>query len=185
MPPRKAEVADAIDLESMRLDLVPLIDVCFNTIIFFVMCSEMGALSINAGITLPVIDRAETKPPPGILIVNMLNKPGSNNLDADIQVAGDTMDFAGLNKHLILEASQAGEETPEGAAPGLLASKLTVVLRGDKALSFRFVYIFYQICMGTCPKFKSNPVKPPIYKVKLGCGPRDPALGPVVDELVR
>jgi len=124
----------------IKVNLIPLIDMLFNFILFFMCVTEM-AKADKAKVDLPVASKADKDDlTPGRMIVNIMK-------NGDIITFGRTVNNAELETMLALEASVSLTTDP---ASGQLLPMRAIILRVDEATKYEHV----QNVMSACVRHK-------------------------------
>mgnify|MGYP001570012014 CR=1 FL=1 len=124
----------------IKINLIPMIDMLFNFILFFMCVTEMSK-SDKAQMVLP---RAECSVPdvvvPGRLTLNVC--PNRQNPDVvDVITGGHEVSDEELNNILRDEAALSRMNSPDG-----LPTRY-VVIRADKGIEYQNVYYVMAACM--------------------------------------
>jgi biopolymer transport protein ExbD len=150
-----------------EIDMTPMIDVTFLLIVFFMVVSDMSALDI-AELTLPfaseaAVTKVENIEENPMLIINVIK-------DGTVKIAGQDFTtkseseggLTSLKEYLKIEAEAAAREPAPADNPGLRASKLRVLIRGDRDTPFKNIQSVFDACQ-----------KNGIYKTSLGATKED------------
>lgn len=127
-----------IHLADHEVDLVPLIDVVFLLLLFFMLCGHLTVTDRVEQITVPPATTAKTITPPDRWRHEVINLGGGrDDLPVRIRV-GQTMDSAGLSHidgltrlRVLLDRLHAFSDTYLDEASGLQLPQVIIELRAD------------------------------------------------------
>lgn len=125
----------SMELPEASIDMTPMIDVVFNLLIFFMLVNQMVSIE-RAELALPLADQAQEESDVEAsktqLIIN-IHKTGK------YEIAGEMKDKDTLEPAIRNEVNAVGKEK-DGA------SKLKVLIRADRDLTFEYIRAVLSIC---------------------------------------
>ena len=127
--------SDSQDAPVPDINMMPMIDVIFLLIIFFMLVSEVSSIASDVTLELPEAKMAKANPqaPPGRIVVNVLK-------DSSMQVLGKPCDFETL-KVMLLTESQLSRRMHEGR------NKVSLLLRADARAPSGVLRQIFLLCM--------------------------------------
>lgn len=125
----------SVEIPEASIDMTPMIDVVFNLLIFFMLVNQMVSIE-RAELALPLADQAQEEQDiesaETQLIINV-HKTGK------YEISGEMKDQYTLEPAIKNEANLAGKDK-DGT------SKLKVLIRADKDLTFEYIRAILSIC---------------------------------------
>ena len=121
--------------ETIDLPMTPMIDIVFQLLIFFMVCSTISDIVGNVKVVLPVSHYAaeDINPPPDRLVIN-IEKNG------EFKVGGSPRSDAEMQRLIAIEAKTSQDKTNK------LQANRSILMRVDQGTKFRRV----QQVMGWC-----------------------------------
>jgi len=118
-----------------EINLMPMIDVIFLLIIFFMFVSELASLESYAPVQLPeaVLAKPNPAPPPERVVVNILS-------DGGLVVAGDKYTWAKL-RNVLLTESMISRKANDGK------NEVSVLIRADAGAPSAVLRRMFMLCL--------------------------------------
>jgi len=126
---------EARDSPVPDINMMPMIDVIFLLVIFFMLVSDVASIESNVNLELPPakMAKANLEAPPGRIVVNVLK-------DGSMQVMGKPCDFDKLRLMLMTE-SQLSRHLHDGR------NRVSLLLRADTNAPSAMLRKIFLLCM--------------------------------------
>jgi biopolymer transport protein ExbD len=135
---RKKLVIDESSIE--EANMTPMIDVTFQLLIFFMVCTEMRKLDDMEDLHLPKAEHAalDKNPPKERISINILPGPGGEG--ARYYIGGVEMTLDQIEVILFTESKLMGSKKGDW-------SERPVLIRGDMEVQYQFIQGIMERCM--------------------------------------
>ena len=112
------------EFEQLELNMTPMIDVVFQLMIFFIVCSEFASYDRVENLTLPTASQVKPEPPmPDRLVISI-------DRDNHIIIDRRVLTLEGVEGYLRVEKKRGGQDE---------AARRPVLIQGDKYCQWRVV----------------------------------------------